>query len=200
MPTDAEITFADHMGRFYARRYAFPPMVGRLVGYLAVCDPPEQTIADLAEALLASRSAIAGAVKVLEAVHAVQRIRVAGERMDRVRADVSSPESLGMDITEYEELSQLAREGLDVLREAPEDRRAVLLEVSAFADFLLEQIPKMQHEWTARRAELVASGVLDPTPDGQSRDGHHDTAGRDEPGRAEAGRAEAGRDAPDGAN
>ena len=43
MPTDAEITFADHMGRFYARRYSFPPMVGRLLGYLAVCDPPEQT-------------------------------------------------------------------------------------------------------------------------------------------------------------
>jgi ABC-2 type transport system permease protein len=57
VPTDAEITFADHMGRFYARRYAFPPMVGRLIGYLAVCDPPEQSIGDLADALLASRSA-----------------------------------------------------------------------------------------------------------------------------------------------
>ena len=68
MPTDAEITFADHMGRFYARRYAFPPMVGRLLGYLAVCDPPDQTIGELAEALLASRSAIAGAVKVLETI------------------------------------------------------------------------------------------------------------------------------------
>ena len=39
VPTDAEITFADHMGRYYARRYAFPPMVGRLIGYLTVCDP-----------------------------------------------------------------------------------------------------------------------------------------------------------------
>src|SRR5271165_4776604 len=102
MPTDAEITFADHTGRFYARRYAFPPMVGRLLGYLAVCDPPEQSIAELAEALVASRSAIAGAVKVLETIHAVRRTRVAGERMDRVRIDLSSPESLGMDITEYE--------------------------------------------------------------------------------------------------
>jgi len=44
MPTDAEITFADHMGRFYARRFSFPPMVGRLIGYLAVCDPPNPTI------------------------------------------------------------------------------------------------------------------------------------------------------------
>src|SRR5579864_7979972 len=105
MPTDAEITFADHMGRFYARRYSFPPMVGRLLGYLAVCDPPEQSIGELAEALLASRSAIAGAVHALETTRAVRRMRVAGERMDRVRIDLSSPQSMGMDISEYEELS-----------------------------------------------------------------------------------------------
>ena len=126
VPTDAEITFADHVGRFYARRYAFPPMVGRLLGYLAVCDPPEQTIGELAEALLASRSAIAGAVKALETMRTIQRSRSAGERMDRVRIDLSSPQAMGMDISEYEELGELAREGLEVLRDAPAERRAVL--------------------------------------------------------------------------
>ena len=64
--TDAELIFADHAGRFYAREFGFPPVAGRLLGYLAICDPPQQTIADLAEALLASRSAITGAVKLLE--------------------------------------------------------------------------------------------------------------------------------------
>jgi hypothetical protein len=160
MPTDAEITFADHMGRFYARRYGFPPMVGRLLGYLAVCDPPEQGIGELADALLASRSAIASAVKVLETSHAVRRTRVAGERMDRVHIDLSSPRSMGLDISEYEELSELAREGLEVVQDAPAQRRAVLVEMSAFADFVLEQIPRLQQEWEARRAALVAAGEL----------------------------------------
>ena len=68
MPRDEEITFADHMGRFYARRYAFPPMVGRVLGYLLVCEPRDQTIAELSEALLASRSAITGALSVLERI------------------------------------------------------------------------------------------------------------------------------------
>ena len=108
MPTDAEITFSDHMGRFYARRFSFAPMVGRLIGYLAVCDPPNPTIGELAEALLASRSAIAGAVKVLETIHVVQRSRVAGERMDRVRIDLSTQQSMGMDVSEYEEMGELA--------------------------------------------------------------------------------------------
>jgi len=168
MPTDEELTFADHMGRFYARRYAFPPMVGRLIGYLAVCDPTEQTISELAEALLASRSAITGAVQYLEAMHVLSRSRSAGERMDRVRLDMSSPQSRGMDISEYDELGQLAREGLEVLRDAPTERQALLLEMSAFADFLVEQIPILDQEWKARRAELVASGyLLDPPAQGR---------------------------------
>lgn len=163
MPTDAQLTFADHMGRFYARRYAFPPMVGRLLGYLAVCDPPEQSIGELADALLASRSAIAGAVKVLETTRAVRRSRAAGERMDRVRIDLSSPQSMGMDISEYEELRELAQEGLKVVREAPLERRAVLLEMSAFAEFLVERMPVLQQEWNARREALVAAKRLPKT-------------------------------------
>ncbi len=169
MPTDAEITFADHAGRFYARRYGFSPMIGRLIGYLALCDPPEQSIADLADALLASRSAIAGAVNTLEALQLVVRSRAAGERMDRVRIDLDSPNAMGMDPTEYRELGDLAREGLEVLRDAPPERRAVLLEMAEFADFLVEQMARMRQEWEARRAALVASGELPESPDGARR-------------------------------
>jgi DNA-binding transcriptional regulator GbsR (MarR family) len=167
MPTDAELTFADHMGRFYARRFSFPPMVGRLIGYLAVCDPPNPTIGELAEALLASRSAIAGAVKTLETIHVVQRSRDAGERMDRVR--ITAQQSMQMDVSEYEEMRELAREGLEVLSDASPERRAALLEMAAFAEFLVEQMPKLKQEWEARREALVESGDLPKTPSGPRR-------------------------------
>ena len=167
MPTDAQITFSDHMGRFYARRFSFPPMVGRLIGYLAVCDPPNPTIGELADALLASRSAIAGAVKTLETIHVAQRSRVAGERMDRVR--ITAEQSMQMDVSEYEEMRELAREGLEVLGDAPPERRAALLEMSAFAGFLVEELPKLKLEWEARRQALVASGDLPEERPGQRR-------------------------------
>ena len=139
-------------------------MVGRLIGYLAVSDPPEQTIGDLAEALLASRSAISGAVKTLETIHVITRTRSAGDRMDRVRIDMSTPESMGMDASEYEEMGQLAREGLEVLRDAPAERRAILLEFAAFSDFLVEQIGMFEKHWNERRAALVTSGDLPELP------------------------------------
>jgi DNA-binding MarR family transcriptional regulator len=164
MATDAEIRFADHMGRFYASRYAFPPMVGRLIGYLVVCDPPEQSIGELAEALLASRSAITNAVKSLETMRLIRRTRVAGERMDRVRLDPSSPQAMGLDTSEYEEMRDLVLEGLEVVGDAPAERRAGLVEWLEFTDFLIEQINRMSQEWSERRAALVAAGKLPEQP------------------------------------
>jgi DNA-binding transcriptional regulator GbsR (MarR family) len=160
MPRDEELTFADHVGRFYARRYAFPPMVGRVLGYLLVCEPPEQSIAELSEALLASRSAITGALDVLERLHTIRRSRAAGERMDRVRLDFSSAQTRGFDLTEYQELGDLAREGLEVLKDAPAERKADALEMAAFADFLVEQTHRMQKEWETHRDALRARGEL----------------------------------------
>ncbi len=160
VPHDEELTFADHVGRFYARRYSFPPMAGRLLGYLAVCEPREPSIGELAEALLASRSAIAGAVSYLENLGLVQRSRAAGERMDRVSIDMTSRRALGFDLSEYREQVELAHEGLRVLAGAGPERKAILLEWAALAEFLVERMPAWEEEWRAYRESLVAAGKL----------------------------------------
>jgi hypothetical protein len=170
MPSDGEITFADHAGRFYARRYGMAPMVGRLLGYLAVCEPREQSVSELADALLASRSAIAGAVNTLEGLGLIRRSRAAGERMDRVYIDMSSPLAIGSDVTEYREQGELAREGLRLLADAPPERRAVLLEWAAFADFLVDRLPVLAQEWIQLREALRAKGDL-PEPPAPHRGG-----------------------------
>ena len=100
----------------------------------------------------------------------VQRSRAAGERMDRVRIDMSSPQSKGMDISECEELRDMAHEGLEVVRDAPIARQAVLLEMAAFAEFLVERIPVLEQEWNERREALVAEGRLPATSHRQGRD------------------------------
>ena len=104
-----------------------------------------------------------------EGLAGVLEDEVLGERMDRVRIDLSSPHAMGMDVSEYRELAELAREGLDVLRDAPAERRAVLLEMEAFSEFLLEQMPIMQREWEARREALVASGELPAVRPGEAK-------------------------------
>jgi MarR family len=166
VPSDAELTFADHAGRYYARRFGMAPMVGRLIGYLTVCDPREQSIGELADALLASRSAISNAVNTLETLKLVQRSRAAGERMDRVRLDMSGPNAMGFDPSEYREMADLSREGLRLLAHAPPERKALLLEGKAFAEFLVERMPVWEQEWVAHREALRAAGEL---PDDSSQ-------------------------------
>ncbi len=151
MTGSAQLEFADRAGRFYSRQYGFPPVTGRLLGYLAVCDPPQQTIGDLAEALRASRSAITGAVSQLEALRAVQRVRAAGERVDRVSIDPAGLEPKGFDPAEYELQAALAREAVALLPEGAVARRAVLEEAAALSDFLAKRLPEVLDEWRARR-------------------------------------------------
>lgn len=169
MPSDAEITFADHAGRLYARRYGMAPMVGRLLGYLMVCWPQEQSLAELAEALLASRSAISGAASALENLGLVRRSRAAGERMDRICIDRTSRRAWGFDVSEYREQGELAREGLALLADAPVERRTVLLEFAAFADFLVERLPLLEQQWNVHRQALRDAGQLSADPVHPSR-------------------------------
>ncbi len=61
--------------------------------------------------------------------------------MDRVSIDLTSRRALGFDVSEYQEQLELAREGLQLLADAPPERRAVLLEWAALAGFLVEQMP-----------------------------------------------------------
>src|SRR5262245_53558039 len=123
MPRDEELIFADHAGRFYAREHGLPPMAGRLLGYLMISEPPEQTIDQLAEALMASRSAITGAVKLLEAYGMVVRNRRAGERMDRVSGNLDALEPHNFDNSAlFAEQAALFREGLALLADADPSR------------------------------------------------------------------------------
>jgi biotin operon repressor len=160
MPRDEELIFADHAGRFYARQHGFPPMAGRLLGYIMVCDPPQQSIDELAEALMASRSAITSAVKLLETIGVVVRTRRAGERVDRVSGNLNALEPRNFDSTLFTEQATLFREGLHLLAGATPERRAPLEELVALAEFLGQRLPQVLTEWREHRAALRASGRL----------------------------------------
>jgi DNA-binding MarR family transcriptional regulator len=159
-PASHRLLFADRVGRFYARQYGFPPMAGRLLGFLFVCDPPEQTIEELSDALLASRSAITGAVKLLEGYRMVRRRRAAGERMDRVGLDPTSQQPQNFDSAIHEEQAVLFRDGLALLADAAPERRAPLAEMATLSEFLSRRLPALLDEWHAHRDALRASGQL----------------------------------------
>jgi DNA-binding MarR family transcriptional regulator len=155
MNKDEQLLYADHIRHFYTLRYGFPPMVGRLLGYLFLCVPEKQSMSELADALMASRSAIAGAVQTLENYHFVNRTRAAGQRSDSISLNPAGIEGKGFDATVYQEQAALFREGLNALKDEGQDPRISMLEeAAALAEFLAEQIPALHTEWYKRRAAL----------------------------------------------
>ncbi|GAA3532247.1 hypothetical protein GCM10022419_009110 [Nonomuraea rosea] len=154
MTSPAELAFTDRVAHFYAREYGFPPVAGRVLGYLFICRPPQQTIAELSEALLASRSAITGAVALLAGHNVVRRTRSAGQRVDHVTLDPRALDPSGFAGEMYKEQAAIARTALDLLEEDDSERRRMLEEGAAFHDFLAERMPALLTEWHAKRAGL----------------------------------------------
>lgn len=147
MNRDKVLIFADHLARFYAEKYGFAPVTGRLVGYLAVCEPMEQSINDIAAALLTSRSAINGALKTLEGMGLIQRTRPAGTRADLVSLNPRDWRDTGFQASEYTQMAALAREGLELLKDASPERREPLEMMVSMNEFLAARIPKLYDEW-----------------------------------------------------
>jgi DNA-binding transcriptional regulator GbsR (MarR family) len=59
-----------------------PPMAGRMWAYLAICEPPECTAAEIAERLRASRSSVSGMARILEQSGLIHRGTKAGDRRE----------------------------------------------------------------------------------------------------------------------
>jgi DNA-binding transcriptional regulator GbsR (MarR family) len=150
-----QLQYADRVARVWVRRFRVSPVAGRVVGYLLVCDPAWQSIDELAAALRASRSAIAGAVKDLESLGALQRGRAAGERMDRVRVTID--QTRGFDPAPYQEAAAFAREGLTLLIDQSAERRGPLEEMASLGDFLAERLPQLLAEWRELREAGLAT-------------------------------------------
>src|SRR3954451_24333058 len=92
---DREAGFVDEMGQ-YLSSVGMTPMSGRTLAWLLICDPVEQTAADLADELHASRGAISGAVRQLETVGVVGRSRRRGDRREYYIMPVASIRSLAV--------------------------------------------------------------------------------------------------------
>ena len=147
MERDKVLIFSDHVGRFYAERYGFPPVAGRLIGYLYVCEPAQNSINAIADALLTSRSAIDNAVKMLETQKLIHRSRPAGTRADLISLNPLGWENMGFDPTEYKQMASLAREGLELLGNASPERRQALEVVVSLNEFLAERLPQLYEDW-----------------------------------------------------
>ena len=142
--------FVEEMGIFF-EKMGFPRMAGRIWGWLLVCDPPEQTAAQIAEALQASRGSISTMTRLLE-IWGVERVGIAGQRgrCYRIKAD-GFVKLLHTEAGIFSEIRRLAERGLESLADEPAEVRARLLEGCDLFAFVEKEYPLLIEKWEKQR-------------------------------------------------
>ncbi len=138
-----------------------PPVAGRLWAWLLVCEPEEQTVEQIAEAIGASRGAISGAVRMLEPSGLIIRTKRRGDRREYWR---TSPDALVHSLQAKERQTRPSLQALDTIVDQLSDRTdeslARLREVQRLYAMLLQTFPALIATIQAER------GATSPPPAG----------------------------------
>jgi DNA-binding MarR family transcriptional regulator len=139
--------FVDAAAVWVSQSYAMPQMTGRVLGWLLVCDPAEQTAAELAEALGASKGSISGATGMLVRAGLVDRLRLRGERADRFRLRPGAWDEQLIDQPATDQARALLGRGLKALAGDSPARRSRLEELDSFYAWWQTRSPELLKEW-----------------------------------------------------
>ena len=150
--TEGESAFVEEMGQALSS-YGMTPMAGRMWGWLLICDPPEQTAADLAEALQASRGAISGTARILTAAGMIRRSTRRGDRREYFSAPPEALDSfLGSAGRTYRHFREIAERGLDAIADRPPASRSRLEELRDVFAFVEQEVPAVVDRFLHDRA------------------------------------------------
>jgi hypothetical protein len=87
MSNDAETEWVERVSAFFAKQEGLPPITGRILGWLMICEPVEQSAAQIATSISASRASMTDNVRMLVATGLVRRHTRAGDRTAYYRID-----------------------------------------------------------------------------------------------------------------
>lgn len=149
-PSNAELDYVDVVADFFATE-GMPLIPGRVVGWLLISDPPEQSAADLARVLGVSRSSISSAARLLTPSGLVETVRRRGERQEYLRI---SPDGwsrmLARRYAKTTAFRRITEEGLGLLGDSLSERRDRLEKVTELYRFLETELPAMWERWDQR--------------------------------------------------
>ncbi len=143
--------FIEELGVQLELEVGAPRMVGRTLAWLLVCEPPEQSAAELAERLQASRGSISTATRILLRMGMIERVRFRGERFDRFSARPEAWDDYLWREDQFKMPRRVLRLGLDALSDEPAARRARLEELDSLYSWWEARIPKLREEYLADR-------------------------------------------------
>jgi DNA-binding MarR family transcriptional regulator len=158
---DRQAMFVEEMGQ-YLSSVGMTPMSGRMLAWLLICDPVEQTAAELAEALRSSRGAISGAARSLETAGFVRRSRRRGDRREyfsvppgAIRALVAGAGAI------YHRLEVITAHGIGVVADLPPPKRERIEEFHDFVEYVERLVPALLEQYLKDRDQTRLAPIAE---------------------------------------
>jgi DNA-binding transcriptional regulator GbsR (MarR family) len=123
-------------------------MAGRVLGWLLVCDPPEQTMQDISEQLQASMGSVSTMTRLLDQVGVIERVSLPGDRRVRFRVRPSTwARAMEAQLERTRSLQEITERGLALLEDSSPERRARLEITRRYTSFYLDELPPLLARW-----------------------------------------------------
>lgn len=148
---EQELAWVERVASFFGRQNGVPPIPGRALGWLMICDPPEQSAAELAAAIGASRASLTTALQVLLAGGFVEPRNRPGERTTYYRlTDDPWSEVTRRRMAALTSFRAVTEEGLALVG-AESARATRIRRAHELFGWLDEEVGPMWQRWDARR-------------------------------------------------
>jgi len=129
---------------------------GRVLSYLLICSPKEQSMQDFIDDLGMSKSSISTSTQTLVQLKLIERISIPGERRDyyRIVPNVWNMLMIGQ-IEQTKQLKDIAAEGIQLIDKNSTDGESNRLkEMYEFYEFWEQELPLLLERWKAKK-ELI---------------------------------------------
>ena len=149
---DKAKNFVEEVGIAFEQT-GLPRMAGRVFGWLLISEPPYQSSAELAEALMASKGSISTTTRLLIQIGLIERFVIPGERHDNFRISPSAFKHAirrGLE-DEIKMFRQLAERGLELMKDRHSPRRQWLEEMRNSYAFMEKEFPALLKRWEQER-------------------------------------------------
>ena len=148
---DDLLSFVEDIGLFYERT-GLPRMAGRVIGWLLICEPPEQSMQQLGEAVGGSKGSMSTMTRVLIQMGLIERARLPGSRRDQFRIRPGMwTESMRDQLLAVHDVERLLQRGLTLVADRPPASRERLEEARALYAWFGQELPKLLDRWEKTR-------------------------------------------------
>ncbi|GAA2264710.1 siderophore transport transcriptional regulator MmpR5 [Actinomadura luteofluorescens] len=112
---DRLLRWVERVAAFCVEEWGLPPITGRILGWLMICDPAEQSAGQIAEVIQASRASLTSNMRFLTAIGLVKKVRRPGDRVSYYRIeDDAWQKVIQRKLEGLSAFGEIADEGIDI--------------------------------------------------------------------------------------